>query len=100
MSTYQYAEIVAATTASLLAILTIASKFIWRPMKKNITRDILEMLDERLKPMEAQLTQLSPNGGSSLADKVIRLEERQAGVVSRIDDIYDMVKQLAIRESK
>ena len=98
MSTYQYAEIVAATTASLLAILTIASKFIWRPMKKNITRDILEMLDERLKPMEAQLTQLSPNGGSSLADKVIRLEERQAGVVSRIDDIYDIVKQLAIKE--
>ena len=98
MSTYQYAEIVAATTASLLAILTIASKFIWRPMKKNITRDILEMLDERLKPMEAQLTQLSPNGGSSLADKVIRLEERQAGVVSRIDDIYDIVKQLAIKD--
>jgi hypothetical protein len=98
MSTYQYAEIVAATTASLLAILTIASKFIWRPMKKNITRDILEMLDERLKPMEAQLSQLSPNGGSSLADKVIRLEERQAGVVSRIDDIYDIVKQLAIKD--
>ena len=98
MSTYQYAEIVAATTASLLAILTIASRFIWRPMKKNITRDILEMLDERLKPMEAQLTQLSPNGGSSLADKVIRLEERQAGVVSRIDDIYDIVKQLAIKD--
>ena len=98
MSTFQYAEIVAATTASLLAILTIASQFIWRPMKKNITRDILEMLDERLKPMEAQLTQLSPNGGSSLADKVIRLEERQAGVVSRIDDIYDIVKQLAIKE--
>ena len=98
MSTYQYAEIVAATTASLLAILTIASKFVWRPMKKNIARDILEMLDERLKPMEAQLTQLSPNGGSSLADKVIRLEERQAGVVSRIDDIYDIVKQLAIKD--
>ena len=98
MPTYQYAEIVAATTASLLAILTIASKFVWRPMKKNITRDILEMLDERLKPMEAQLTQLSPNGGSSLADKVIRLEERQAGVVSRIDDIYDIVKQLAIKD--
>ena len=67
-------------------------------MKKNITRDILEMLDERLKPMEAQLSQLSPNGGSSLADKVIRLEERQAGVVSRIDDIYDIVKQLAIKD--
>ena len=98
MSTFQYAEIVAATTASLLAILTIASQFIWRPMKKNITRDILEMLDERLKPMEAQLSQLSPNGGSSLADKVIRLEERQAGVVSRIDDIYDIVKQLAIKD--
>jgi hypothetical protein len=98
MNTYQYAEIVAATTASLLAVLTILSKFIWRPMKKNISRDIIEMLDERLKPMEAQLNQLSPNGGSSLADRVIRLEERQAGVVSRIDDIYDIVKQLAIKE--
>jgi hypothetical protein len=98
MSTYEYAEIVAATTASLLAVLTILSKFIWRPMKKNISRDIIEMLDERLKPMEAQLTQLSPNGGSSLADRVIRLEERQAGVVSRIDDIYDIVKKLAIKE--
>jgi hypothetical protein len=98
MSTYEYAEIVAATTASLLAVLTIVSKFIWRPMKKNISRDIIEMLDERLKPMEAQLNQLSPNGGSSLADRVIRLEERQAGVVSRIDDIYDIVKKLAIKE--
>jgi hypothetical protein len=98
MTTYQYAEIVAATTASLLAVLTILSKFIWRPMKKNISRDIIEMLDERLKPMEAQLNQLSPNGGSSLADRVIRLEERQAGVVSRIDDIYDIVKQLAVKE--
>jgi hypothetical protein len=98
MTTYQYVEIVAATTASLLAVLTILSKFIWRPMKKNISRDIIEMLDERLKPMEAQLTQLSPNGGSSLADRVIRLEERQAGVVSRIDDIYDIVKQLAVKE--
>jgi hypothetical protein len=98
MNTYQYAEIVAATTASLLAVLTILSKFIWRPMKKNISRDIIDMLDERLKPMEAQLNQLSPNGGSSLADRVIRLEERQAGVVSRIDDIYDIVKQLAIKE--
>jgi hypothetical protein len=67
-------------------------------MKKNISRDIIEMLDERLKPMEAQLNQLSPNGGSSLADRVIRLEERQAGVVSRIDDIYDIVKQLAVKE--
>jgi hypothetical protein len=98
MNTYQYAEIVAATTASLLAVLTILSKFIWRPMKKNISRDIIEMLDERLKPMEAQLSQLSPNGGSSLADRVIRLEERQAGVVNRIDDIYDIVKQLAVKE--
>jgi hypothetical protein len=98
MTTQQYVEIVAATTASLLAILTIISRFVWRPMKQNVSRDIMAMLDERLKPMEAQLTQLSPNGGSSLADRVIRLEERQAGVVNRIDDIYDIVKQLAVKE--
>jgi hypothetical protein len=98
MTTQQYVEIVAATTASILAVLTIVSRFVWRPMKQNISRDIMAMLDERLKPMEAQLTQLSPNGGSSLADRVIRLEERQAGVVNRIDDIYDIVKQLAVKE--
>lgn len=98
MTTYEYAEIVAATTGSILALLTILSKFIWRPMKRNISQDIMNMLDERLKPMETQLAQLSPNGGSSLADRVIRLEERQAGVVNRIDDIYDIVKQLAIKE--
>ncbi len=98
MTTQQYAEIVAATTASLLAILTIISRFIWRPMKKNISREIIEMLDERLKPIEQAVAQLSPNGGSHLADRVIRLEERQAGVVNRIDDIYDIVKQLAVKE--
>jgi hypothetical protein len=48
--------------------------------------------------MEIQLSQLSPNGGSSLADRVIRLEERQSGVVDRIDDIYDIVKKLAVKE--
>jgi hypothetical protein len=56
------------------------------------------MLDERLKPIEQAVAQLSPNGGSHLADRVIRLEERQAGVVNRIDDIYDIVKQLAVKE--
>lgn len=98
MSTYEYAEIVAATTGALLAILTIISRFIWRPMKKNMSNEIKTMLDERLKPIETQLAQLSPNGGSSLADRVIRLEERQNGVVSRIDDIYDLVRELAKKE--
>lgn len=98
MSIADYAQIVMATTASLLTILTIVTRFIWRPMKRNLTKDIYSLIDERLKPIEQAVIQLSPNGGSHLADRVIRLEERQASVVKRIDDIYDLVKQLAIKE--
>jgi hypothetical protein len=53
------------------------------------------MLDERLSPLEETLRELRPNGGSSLADKVIRLEERQSGISQRLDDVYELVKTLA-----
>jgi hypothetical protein len=98
MSLAEYAQIVAATTGSLLGIATILSRFIWRPMKNNIKNDIEAMLDERLKPIEKATAQLLTNGGTHLADRVIRLEERQSGIANRLDDIFDIVTRLATKE--
>lgn len=69
-------------------------------MKNNIKSEIETMLDDRLKPIELATAQLRPNGGTHLADRVIRLEERQSGIASRLDDIFDLVKELAKRSSK
>jgi hypothetical protein len=98
MTLAQYAQIVASTTAALLGIATLLSRFIWRPMKNNIKSDIEAMLDERLKPIEKATAQLLTNGGTHLADRVIRLEERQSGIADRLDDIFDIVKKLALKE--
>lgn len=98
MTLTEYAQVVVASTGALLGIATILSRFIWRPMKNNIKNDIEAMLDERLKPIEIATAQLRPNGGTHLADRVIRLEERQSGIANRLDDIFDIVKQLATKE--
>jgi hypothetical protein len=98
MSFAEYVQIIGATTAALLGVAAVISTLIWRPMKSNIKRDIETMLDERLAPIEKATAQLLTNGGSHLADKVIRLEERQSGIAARLDDIFDMVKALATKE--
>lgn len=54
-------------------------------------------LDVRLDPIAKVVSQLTPNGGSHLADRIIRLEERQTGISQRLDDLYDLVK--SIKES-
>jgi hypothetical protein len=100
MTLAQYVQIVASTTAALLGIATLLSRFIWRPMKNNIKSDIEAMLDERLKPIEKATAQLLTNGGTHLADKVIRLEERQSGIADRLDDIFHIVTRLATKEQK
>ena len=98
MQLQEYAQIVGMTTAALLGVATVLSKFIWRPVKSIVERQISEALDERLKPIEQCVAQLRPNGGSHLADRVIRLEERQSGIANRLDDIFDIVKSLATKE--
>ena len=98
MSFAEYIQIIGATTAALLGVAAVISTLIWRPMKNNIKRDLEIMLDERLAPIEKATAQLLTNGGSHLADKVIRLEERQSGIATRLDDIFDMVKALATKE--
>ncbi len=98
MEMQEYIQIVGMTTAALLGIATVLSKFIWRPMRSIIERQISEALDARLEPIEQCVAQLRPNGGTHLADRVIRLEERQSGIANRLDDIFDLVKSLATKE--
>ena len=98
MTLVEYSQIVVACTGAVLGIVTVFSRLIWRPMKNNIKAEIENMLDDRLKPIELATAQLRPNGGTHLADRVIRLEERQSGIANRLDDIFDIVKKLALKE--
>lgn len=98
MTLADYAQITVASTGAILGVVTIFSRLIWRPMKNNIKSEIEYMLDQRLGPIERATAQLHPNGGTHLADRVIRLEERQSGIANRLDDIFDIVTRLATKE--
>jgi hypothetical protein len=83
------------TTAGGLASLQIlVSRLVWKPMKKSIIAEVKAELDCRLDPILKLVSQLETNGGSHLADRLIRVEERQAGVMTRLDDLYDLVKSI------
>jgi len=97
MSIQEIMQIVGMTTGALLGVAAVLSRFIWRPVKSIVERQISEALDERLKPIEQCVAQLRPNGGTHLADRVIRLEEKQSGIANRLDDIFDLVKSLATK---
>ena len=98
MTPADYAQITVAFTGAILGVVTIFSRLIWRPMKNNIKSEIEYMLDQRLGPIEKATSQLLTNGGTHLADRVIRLEERQSGIANRLDDIFDIVTRLATKE--
>jgi hypothetical protein len=89
---------VAGVGASALTIQAVISKFVWEPMKRAMMEEMTRELDQRLAPILELVSQLKTNGGSHLADRIIRLEERQSGVVTRLDDLYDLVK--SIKETK
>ncbi len=95
MTFIEYAQIVGTLCGSLLAVLAVIVKLIMKPLQRAQHSAFERMLDERLQPFEITLAELRPNGGSSLADKVIRLEERQSGISQRLDDVYELVKTLA-----
>ena len=63
-------------------------------MKKAIIDEIKSEFECRLDPILKLVSQLETNGGSHLADRIIRLEERQSSVVTRLDDLYDLVKSM------
>ena len=95
MTVMEYAQILGTISAALLAVLALVGKVIMKPIQRAVQSNFERMLDERLAPLEDTLRELRPNGGSSLADKVIRLEERQSGISQRLDDVYELVKTLA-----
>jgi hypothetical protein len=79
------------------AILTfhlVFSKFVWGPVKNNLIQEVKSELESHLNPILKLVSQLETNGGSHLADRIIRLEERQSSVMTRLDDLYDLVKSI------
>jgi hypothetical protein len=94
----QAAGAVGVIGGSLLTIQVVLSKFVWKPVKKALIEEMKSELDCRLDPILKLVSQLETNGGSHLADRIIRLEERQSSVVTRLDDLYDLVK--SIKETK
>jgi hypothetical protein len=67
---------------------------VYKPLKKSLE----VFIDARLRPIEVTILELKPNGGSSVADRIVRLEERQSGIGQRLDDVYDLVKVIAAKE--
>ena len=94
MSAQEYLELVAAISAAVLGLLALGGKLIYKPLKRSLE----VFIDERLRPIEDVLMELKPNGGSSVADRIVRLEERQSGIGQRLDDVYDLVKLIATKE--
>lgn len=94
MSLQEYAQVIAAVCAALLGILSVGARMVYKPLKKSLE----VFIDARLRPIEDTLLELRPNGGSSLADRIVRLEERQSGIGQRLDDVYDIVKAIATKE--
>ena len=94
MMLQEYAQLVASITGALIGVLALGGMLVYKPLKKNLE----VFIDKRLRPIEDTLLELKPNGGSSVADRIVRLEERQSGIGQRLDDVYDLVKVIAAKE--
>jgi hypothetical protein len=79
---------------AILTLHLVLSKFVWSPVKKALVEEIKSEFECRLEPILKLVSQLETNGGSHLADRIIRLEERQSSVVTRLEDLYDLVKSM------
>jgi hypothetical protein len=90
----EYAQLVAAVSGAILGVLALGGTLVYKPLKKSLE----VFIDKRLRPIEDTLLELKPNGGSSLADRIVRLEERQSGIGQRLDDVYDIVKAIATKD--
>ena len=110
MNTFlQYSGAIGVVGATLLTVQVVLSKFVWSPVKKalieemkielnshmeKVRSDMEAELERQLQPICEAVAQLKTNGGSHLADRIIRLEERQSNISTRIDDVYDLVKSM------
>lgn len=94
MTFLEYAQIVATASGAIMGVLAIGTKIVWTPIKSAFEN----LLDDRLRGMEDAMAELRPNGGDSVRDRIVRLEERQSGISSRLDDVYELVQRLATKE--
>ena len=79
---------------ALITIHVIITRLVWKPVKRALIEEMKSGLDCRLDPILKLVSQLETNGGSHLADRIIRLEERQSSIGTRLDDLYDLVKSM------
>ena len=98
MTLPQIIATISATLAGLVSLHFLFTRMVWNPVKKSLIEEMKSELDCRLNPILRLVSQLETNGGSHLADRLIRVEERQAGVMTRLDDLFDLVKSQ--KESK
>lgn len=94
MTIVEWATAVGTVGGAILTTTLIFSKLVWSPMRNALIEEMKKELDCRLDPILELVSQLKTNGGSHLADRIVRLEERQTGISTRMDDIYDLVKSL------
>lgn len=88
----EWATVTATVGGALLTIHLVITRLVWKPVRKSLIETMKKELDARLNPIAEVVSQLRPNGGSHLADRIIRLEERQQAIGQRLDDLYDLVK--------
>ena len=94
MTLMQWATLISATGGAVLTIHLVISRLVWKPVRHALIEEMKKELDCRLDPILKLVSQLETNGGSHLADRIVRLEERQSGISTRLDDVYDLVKSI------
>lgn len=94
MTFLEVAGAIGVVGGSILTTHVVLTKLVWKPMKKALMEEVKKELDCRLNPILELVSQLKTNGGSHLADRIVRLEERQSGIGQRLDDVYDLVKSM------
>lgn len=90
----QTAGAIALVGGAILTLQSVIMNLVWKPMKRALIEEMKSELDCRLDPILKLVSQLETNGGSHLADRIIRLEERQSSIGTRLDDLYDLVKSM------
>ena len=94
MNPLEMAGAIGVIGGAILTLHLLLTKLVWKPLRKALIAEVKAELDCRLDPIFKLVSQLETNGGSHLADRIIRLEERQSSVVTRLDDLYDLVKSM------
>jgi len=93
-SLLQLAGAIGIVGGAIITLQMVLTRLVWKPVKRALIEEMKSELDCRLDPILKLVSQLETNGGSHLADRIIRLEERQSSIGTRLDDLYDLVKSM------